>query len=84
MNYCAQCSMQIPSSDIVAVDFVLDKTFCSNCWRMCTKCHQPTYFHTTPVFNGIGVDPSYSMLCESCTEEYQLYVDPPCPSHPAA
>lgn len=82
MNQCAQCTNSIPHLSGIACDFSLDKTFCFDCWKMCTKCLQPTYFNSEVVLNGRNNVPPYSILCETCYEEYELYLDPPCPSHP--
>lgn len=82
MNTCAQCSDVIEKDEGLFVDFILDKTFCFKCTKNCTKCNEPTYFHTEILENKNDYGGlKYHMFCMKCYDEYLLYLNPPCPSH---
>lgn len=78
---CDQCGKDLHTpAQGVAIDFMLKVNFCFECWKTCTRCGEPTGYATVALpssTNGI-----YHLFCPTCYDEYQMYLDPPCPSHP--
>jgi hypothetical protein len=78
-SICAQCKEHIKPGEVIFVDFKLKISFCFNCSIYCHKCQMPDFPHCSIVPNG---PEKWSLLCRDCKEEYDLYLNPPCPSHP--